>query len=110
MPSVHVALFLKYVCLLDSQQTQKHNYMPKLLGQGSNFHEHRHLLSQRKDGKLSCQSFTRVCARTHAPHTDRICRPRPPVRRLALPEQYTCTCGIFEHMFDMSRFLSGEPI
>ena len=40
--------------------------MPKLLGQGSNFHEHRHLLSQRKDGTPSCQSFTRVCARAHA--------------------------------------------
>ena len=101
-----------YVCLIHNRK--KHNYMPKLLGQESNFHEHRHLLSQRKDGTPSCQSFTRVCARartrTHAPHTDKICRPRPPVRRLASPEQYTCSCGIFEHMFNMSRFLSGEPI
>ena len=71
MPSVNVALFLKYVCLLDSQQTQKHNYMPKLLGQGSNFHEHRHLLSQMKDGTPLARA-SRACARarTHArtPH------------------------------------------
>ena len=52
---------------LESQFTTENNYTYRNCSQGSIDHKHRHLLSQRKGGTPSRQSFARAHARSTHP-------------------------------------------
>ena len=64
-------LELRVSARLESQFTTENNYTYRNCSQGSIDHKHRHLLSQRKGGTPSRQSFARAHARsTHPTQTE----------------------------------------